>query len=360
MVRFLKLGFKTMLALLIVLLAVIFLWPEKAYEPYTPPADYRERAAAYPVPSMPADWTYQYFTASDGTKIRWGSGPTTEGQKASLVFIPGYTGTLEMYGDVVAQLSERGYHVIGYDIRGQGGSDRHRPEHPEKLYVKDFSVYGNDLAGFMDALPADLPKPRMIMASSFGGAVAVRAAGDHALKTDALLLLAPAFEPNTAPYSIAQIKLMSGLAKLFGKSKRFGPGMTVWQPDSEDMTLPSDCSSNPDRLYLRDVIYTQKPELRVGNITNNWLSEIIENGEIVTQAEYMKSIDMPVTTIAAFNDVIINNDVTKAACTDGFPNCKLVVPAGTGHCLTLEDDIVFKALWDEADALLERIQPLNR
>ena len=65
---------------------------------------------------------------------------------------------------------------------------------------------------------------------------------------------------------------------------------------------------------------------------------------------------MPITTIAAYKDVIINNAVTKAACTDGFPNCRLVVPAGTGHCLTLEDDVVFKGLWDEADALLARVQ----
>lgn len=340
--------------IVVALLAIRF-WPEKPHVIYEPPADYVERTKAYNVPPFPEGWTFDYYTAEDGTKIRWGQTARKDNAKGTLIFIPGYTSTLEMAGDVFLQLSNRGYHVMGYDIRGQGGSDRHRPEQPEKLYVKDFSVYGDDLNGFVKSLPEDIPRPLMIMGSSLGGAVATRGVGDHDMAVEGLVLLAPAYQPLTAPYSIGQIKLMGGLAKLFGKEKYFALGLGPWRPDGLDLTQPSDCSSYPERLYLRDVNYVRHPALRVGDVTPNFLGEMIENGEIVTDSRYAAKLNVPITMIVADVDVIINSPVSEAACTDIFPDCKLVELPGTGHCLTLEDDTVFAAMWDEVDRLHARL-----
>ncbi len=344
-----------LLGLLVLLYAVIWVWPEEAYKPYEVSDEYKARIEAYNLPDMPSGWTYKTFTVRDGTKLRWGEGPVNPEAKATVVLIPGYTGSIRMYGDHVTQLSARGYHVITYDIRGQGGSQRYRSEHPENLYVKDFSVYGDDLAEFMDHISVDRPGPKIIAAISFGGAVAVRASGDYPDTADGLMLLAPAYVPNTAPYSISQMKILASIVKFFGKSKHFAPGVGPWVPDSLTLSGVSDCGSHQERLYLRDAVYTKFPEERVGGPTTNWISEIIENGEIVRAPDFISKIDIPVTTIAAENDTIVDGAVVEEVCRSGFPDCKLVVPPGSGHCLTLENDKILATIWDETDALLARI-----
>ncbi len=344
-----------LLAVMVLLFAVIWLWPEKAYTPYEVSDEYRARIAAYNLPDMPAGFVYKDFVTNDGTKLRWGEGVINPEAKATVVILPGYTGSIRMYGDHVAQLSERGYHVVTYDIRGQGGSDRHRVDHPENLYVKDFSVYAQDLAEFMGHIWEDRPGPKIIIAISFGGAVSVRASGDFPGIADGLMLLAPAYVPNTTPYSIAQMKMLSSMVKFFGKSKQFAPGLGPWVPDSETLSGVSDCGSHQERLYLRDAVYTKFPEERVGSPTTNWIMEIIENGEIVRAPDYIGNIDIPVTTIAAQKDTIVDGEVVQEVCRTGFPDCKLVIPAGSGHCLTLENDDILSQMWDETDALLARI-----
>jgi len=343
------------IGLFLLLGLMIWLWPENAYKPYEPSESYRAKIEAYPLPDMPEGWTYQTYETEDGTLLRWGQTAPNPEAKATAVLIPGYTGSIRMYGDHVAMLAGRGYHVIGYDIRGQGGSGRHRSEHPENLYVRDFSVYGADLAEFMGHIWEETPGPKIIIASSFGGAVAVRSAGDYPGIADGLLLLAPAYVPNTAPYSIAQMKTLASVLTLMGKSDHFAPGMGPWVPDSEDLTLTSECGSYPERLYLRDAVYTLFPEERVGGVTTNWVAEIIENGEIVRAADFIQNIEVPVTTIAAEKDVIIDGPITQEVCKSDFPDCKLVIPPATGHCLVLENDKTLNIIWDEADALLQRL-----
>ena len=75
--------------------------------------------------------------------------PARSDGEPSVMLIPGYTSSMDMYGEHVAMLAVRGYHVMGLDLRGQGGSDRHFPKQPETLWVEDFSVYSDDLAGFI-------------------------------------------------------------------------------------------------------------------------------------------------------------------------------------------------------------------
>jgi len=104
-----------------------FLWPEKAYEAYQVSPEYQAQVDAFHL----------------------GNGKAA---KATLIIIPGYTATMSMYGEHVDMLARRGYHVIGIDMRGQGGSERHRTSQPEKLWVDDFKDYSDDLAAFVKGM----------------------------------------------------------------------------------------------------------------------------------------------------------------------------------------------------------------
>ena len=355
MTRFFKRALYIALSFIVFLGFAAIIWPEADYVPYEGDAAYRAQALAYPVAPMPADWTVSTYSAPDGTAIHYGQSGARESAKATVVFVPGYTSAIDFYGDQYAMLTARGYHVVALDLRGQGRSGRYRDSHPEKLYARDFSVYGDDIAGVLTQAELGAQRPVILMGMSFGGAAVTRALIDHDLNVHSALLLAPAYRPNTAPYSIQTAKALVGVARAFGKGKRYGFGQGDWKPDGLDMTRPTLCGSYPERLYTRDAMYMRHPELRVGGATSNWIGEIIENGEFVTQAENLKRLgSVPITMIAAANDVIIDSSVSERACEDGIEGCKLVVIPETGHCLTLENDKVINAIHDELDAMLER------
>lgn len=350
---FIKTGLVWSAVLVVGLALIVMAWPEKVYTPYQPTSDYLIQVDKYHVPAMPDSWQYSSFSASDGTRLRWGQTAPRAEDKASVVIIPGYTGTLEIYGDHIAMLQARGYHVMGYDIRGQGGSQRHRADQPEKLYVQDFSIYGNDLAEFLAHVPT--VNPRVLFGISFGGAVVTRSFGDHEIAADGALLIAPAYDIYTSPFSREQVKILGYLARWLGKSKHYMVGESAWRPHSSDLTQSSDCSANPERYHLGDVMYTRQPQLRVGGATNSWLMALIGNGELITSEAYTSRLKKPMTIIVPEHDKIVNSASTIQACKRDFKDCKLIELADTGHCLTLEHDHILNAIWDELDTLLLRI-----
>lgn len=346
------------LLLLVVFFGVValFVWPERSYQPYQVDAAYQAQVDAFVVPDMPPDWVWKSFTAQDGTVLRWGETGNRDAAKASLIWVPGYTATLDMYGEHFDDFARMGYHVIGFDLRGQGGSERHRDFQPEKLWVKDFSVYSDDLAAFIQSLGLKDEHPLILSGTSFGGHVVTRNLGDHDLSVDGAYLIAPAFRPQSTPYTFEQARALMKLSKLFGKSKHYVVGQDNWRPDGLDYTQGSDCSSNPKRLYLRDAIFTRKPELRVGGITNQYGLAFFESSEYILKPGFLEKLSLPVTIISAANDTFVVTDYNSRACADQMPNCREVTPPNTGHCLPQENNDVLALMYAEMDALLERIK----
>lgn len=339
-------------------IVAIFVWPEKSYVPYEVDDAYQAQVDAFILPDMPPDWEWKSFTTEDGTKLRWGETGNKDAAKASIIWVPGYTATLDMYGEHFDDLARKGFHVIGVDLRGQGGSERHRDYQPEKLWVKTFATYSDDLAAFIKSLPKRDGRPVILAGSSFGGHVVTRTVGDHTLPIDGLYLIAPAFRPASAPYTFEQAKGLMTLSKWLGKSKHYVYGQQDWRPDGLDYTQGSDCSSNPKRLYLRDAVFTRYPEQRVGGITNQYGLEFFKSSEYLLADGYLEALTLPVTIISASNDTFVVTDYNSRACRDKMPNCHEVTPPNTGHCLAQESDAVLALMYNEMDALLRRVKDL--
>lgn len=346
-----------LIGLIVISLAVIILWPEKKYEPYHVSAEYQAQVDAFNVPGMPPDWTWKSHQAEDGTRLRWGETGNRDAARASVVIVPGYTATLDMYGEHVDYLARSGMHVVGVDMRGQGGSERHREEQPEKLWVDDFSVYSDDLAAFIEAQAFPQNRPTILLGISFGGHVATRMAGDHETRIDGLFLIAPALRPMAQPYTLEEATRLVNVARRFGKARHYTPGQGNWQPDGFDFTVGSNCSSNPKRLYYRDVIFTRNPDQRVGGVTNQWGAEFFESSFYVLGDGYLEAIDIPVSIISADHEDFVVTEVNSDACDTRFPNCREVRIPGTGHCLLQESDEVLQLMFDEIDALIEWAAP---
>ena len=339
-----------------------FLWPEKKYKPYQVSAEYQAQVDAFHLPDMPPDWIWNTFEAADGTKLRWGETGNDGAAKATLIMVPGYTATLSMYPEHIDMLARRGYHVVGIDMRGQGGSERHRSNQPEKLWVDDFKVYSDDLAAFIRSLPKNNDQPIIPVAISFGGHVGIRMAGDYPELVDGLFLMAPAIEPKAGDMSFDQAKSLMGWARRLGKSKRYLQGNENWKPFQEDLSEANIdlCSSNPKRLPNRDVVFTLKPAERVGGVTAQWGAEFFESSEFIRAEGYLEHIDIPVTMVSAEVDHFVVTEVNQAACDSRLPNCQRLDLKGAGHCLLQESDAHLEDMFDSLDTLLERIRPISK
>ena len=352
--------FKGLGLFLLLAICAFFLWPQKKYKPHEVSADFQAQVDSFNLPDMPADWSWEFFTAKDGTKLRWGETGNSGAAKASVLIIPGYTATLRMYGEQVDDLARRGYHVIGIDLRGQGGSERHDPKQPEKLWAKDFSVYSNDVAEFIQSLP-QTGRPFIPIASSFGGHVALRMVGDHAGIVDGLYLLAPAIEPAAGNMSFGQALGFMKLGRSLGKGNRYLTGSDNWSPFQEDLSVANIdmCSSDSTRLPARDVVFTRYPEERVGGITYQYGSTFFESSLYIRGDGYLETIDVPMTMVSAQVDHFVMTEVNQKSCDSRFPDCQRLDIAGAGHCLFQESNNMLAQMYDGLDELLERVVKLT-
>lgn len=344
---------------LLVLGVIAFLgWPEARYKPYEVSPEYRSQVDSFIIPPFPSDWQWSSFAGDDGIRMRWGQTGNRTAAKATVVMVPGYTSTLDMYAEHIGDLASRGYHVIGFDLRGQGGSERPRPGQPEKLLIDDFARYSNELADFIQSLSLADERDVIIMGMSFGGHVATRLAGDHPGIVDGLMLLAPALRPKAGDLSFEEAENLLRWGRRLGKDTRYLPGNSNWQPYNEDDLFIAGiehCASNPKRLPLRDAIFTRIPEQRVGGVTFNWGGEFYESSLYVMRPDYLRSISVPTTIIHAELDLFVETDVNVEACDAKLQNCRSVAINGAGHCLLQESDDILDQIYDALDELYGRL-----
>lgn len=344
--------------LLVIGALAFFFWPEKNYVPYQVTPEYQAQVDAFYLPDMPRDWKWKTFETDDGSKLRWGETGNGKAAKATLVMVPGYTATMSMYGEHIDMLARRGYHVVGIDMRGQGGSERHRESQPEKLWVDDFKVYSDDLASFIKTLPRSDEQPVIPVAISFGGHVGIRMAGDYPGLVDGLFLMAPAIEPKAGEMSFDQARSLMNWTRRLGKSKHYLQGNDNWKPFAQDLSKANIdmCSSNPKRLPNRDVVFTRNPSERVGGVTAQWGAEFFESSVYIRANGYLEAIDIPAVIVSAEVDHFVVTDVNQSACDSRLPNCQRLDLTGAGHCLLQESDAHLKQMFDQLDVLLLRIK----
>lgn len=352
-----KQTFFILFGLLLLGIIAFFAWPEKSYQAYDVSAAYRAQVNRFTIPDMPDDWKWGAFTSEDGIKMRFGQTGNSGSARATVVMIPGYTATMDMYGEQVGHIANRGYHVVGFDLRGQGGSERPRPSQPEKLLIEDFRIYSNDVALFLEGLDIPNDRPVILMAMSFGGHVAFRVASEHPDLVDALLLLAPALQPKAGDMSFSEVTRLLKIGDALGKDKKYLPGHTNWEPVNESDLLhlgEEPCASSTKRMPMRDAVFTVRPEQRVGGVTFNWGREFYGSSVYVLQSGYPESIKKPVAMIHSERDNFVETEINKAVCDTRMSNCVSVPIAGTGHCLLQETDHILDQIYRSLDETVSR------
>ncbi|MCL5775787.1 alpha/beta hydrolase [Limibaculum sp. FT325] len=290
------------------------------------------------------------FAAADGVGLRGGVW-NPSGGRGHVVLLPGRTEFLEKLSIPAAALAARGFAVAGLDWRGQGLSDRVLPD-ALKGHVGDFAEYRADLAALL-AQPevADLPRPRVLVAHSMGGCIALGALLRGELAADAAILSAPMLGISLNPALRAASAVVVTLGMRLGQHHLWAPLPEPARPyvlqgfDGNVLT--------GDRALFDWIVEVlrREPALRLGQApTLGWLDAA--SAEMRWIARAARPLGLPALALIGSEERVVD----PAALRRTAPRLGLDIGeiAGARHEIFLEAAPVRAAAWQAIDAFLDR------
>jgi lysophospholipase len=242
-------------------------------------------------------------TTPDGFRLRCVRWPAPPGPRiGTVVVIQGRAEFIEKYAEVVARLRHRGFAVVAFDFRGQGGSQR-LIDDPQRGHARRFGHYGRDLeAVIKQVVLPDCPPPVFGLAHSMGAMVALRSVASGHRWFDRLVLSSPmiALARGLAP---GPLGLIARLARLIGLGARYVPGgeatlMNLRPYSGNPMT------SDAIRYARAAAVIEAAPQLGLGSPTVSWFAEAARAMHHAAQPDFAAKIRLPVLVMAGGFDMI--------------------------------------------------------
>lgn len=312
---------------------------------------------AIPDNPIPPSATVHDVVTRDGRHLRAAHWPPEgDGARGIVCLLQGRGEFIEKYFETIVELRQRGFYVVAFDWRGQGGSQRvlrQRSKNPiHKGHIRDFSHYQRDLDAVLTQVVEKLPAlPLFALGHSMGGAIAlVRAAGRNYAKDFArIVAVSPmiALAPSLAPSFISSIVRCCaniGLARLFiPGGKR---AVTAMRP-FEGNRLTSDQT----RFQRIRAIVEHAPWLAVGDPTVGWLAAAFRLMAKFTKPRFALHVATPALVIAAGNDRIVSTVATERFCARLKAGNAIVLPYAK-HEILVENDDIRAVFWAAFDAFI--------
>ncbi|WP_194757505.1 alpha/beta fold hydrolase [Aliidiomarina indica] len=226
--------------------------------------------------------------------------------KAWVLVSPGRVESYLKYQEVALELVAAGYSVALIDHRGQGHSER-LTSHHEQGHVNQFIDYAHDFERWIAELtPRMSDLPVHILGHSMGGAIATMYAQNKPHNIASLVLSAPMFGINTAPwpqwFAAPLTRSLTALNRLITPGKFwYAPGTGDYQklPFAENKLTHSEA-----RYEHFSRMYTDFPQIRVGGPTTHWVTEALEAAEQCIA--HAHKIEIPILVLSGTADKIVD------------------------------------------------------
>jgi lysophospholipase len=285
---------------------------------------------------LPAGFLWGEFVASDGALLRWGHLPVAN-PRAECVLVGGFGEFIEKQFETVRDLAARGIAVWCIDWRGQGGSVRPR-RLPTRPRARRFERDADDLAGFTKAqLRPDLP--RLLVAHSMGGAIALLCLKRHPRLFAAAVLSSPMVGLRTGRVPPSLIRVITRPARAAGLGICFIPGARKWRPSRLPSPERSRISADAERCRLRHAWFSADPALRHDDATYGWLDSALALIARISKPEFLAAIDTPILLGRPGREVVVSRAAQRRAARL-LPNCTLVELTDSKHDPFLERDAI--------------------
>ncbi len=273
----------------------------------------------------------------------------------TVILVQGRGEYLEVYGETVADFCQRGFAVMAYDHRDQGGSQRRlrRGGH-----VGSYKSYAEDLVSVVRfAGQLDLPRPFYIVAHSMGGLVALTAAPQLVDDVARMVLLAPALGLERLPMPSGLVEALTSLSGVLGLDRtRVGKPVVPATPFADNRI-----SSDPARYRTLTGLAAANPDLTVGAPTLGWVRATLTAARRVRR-DIGLPLAIPSLFIASGRDEIVSTPVIDRFARSAPGGGAVLIP-GARHQVLLERDELRDLAFAALDAFIfdtEAAQPAPR
>ncbi len=254
--------------------------------------------------------------------------------RGTVMLLQGRGEFIERYYETIHDLVARGFAVVTFDWRGQGGSTRLTRD-GRRGHVRSFADYDMDLESVAEqVMLPDLPPPYFGLAHSTGGQVMLRALDRHGWFAGAMLL-APFLGLGLAPLPAPVVKVLAPALTLAGLGKvyAFGQGRarSFLERRFDGNRLTSD-----ERRYRRSAGFVAAyPELGTGAPTIGWLAAALASIRKL-ERRAPRSNPSPVLILASGRDQVVSTANARSYARKH--GAAFVVVPGARHELLQERD----------------------
>ena len=305
--------------------------------------------------AIPATAHESTWTAPDGYAIRRLDWPASTGaSRGSLLFLPGRGDYYEKVLETLDHWARRGWRVTALDWRGQGGSGRLGID-AATGHVEDFALWLADLAAFWREWRQGGSGPRIVVAHSMGGHLALRAVAEGLIDPDALVLAAPMLGlagrlPGAAMHQVARAMAAWGDARRPAWKWKEEPGdKLAWRA----RMLTHDADRYADEMWWR----AHRPELAMGPGSWRWVERAYASMRGLEQPGVLERIAIPAIFVASSGDRLVSYPAIERAARR-ITRAELVRfgPEAAHEILRESDPVRDKAL-RRIDDFLDRVVP---
>ena len=292
---------------------------------------------------------HPFFIAAGTVKLRVGRFDM-DGPSGICLLLNGQTEFIEKYFEVIDELRGRGFAVVTFDWRGQGGSDRLLPDR-RKAHIEDFAAYDQDLDAVIDdvvrPLALELKLQPVVLAHSMGGNILLRRLHDVRGEFAAATLCAPMLGINSrgAPWWLVE--------RIARHLNRKAPSTEfVWgMADRDQLQLPfaqQIVTSDPQRYARTQERLAADPELRLNGPTWGWLGAAMHAIALTRSPGYAEAIETPCLLVGAGQDRVCDTDAIRTFAAR-MPRAQFVEIAGAEHEILMERDVYRAQFWSAFD-----------
>ncbi|MEL7273720.1 MAG: alpha/beta hydrolase [Pseudomonadota bacterium] len=297
------------------------------------------RLYATPDNPIPGNARVGMITTPDGVQLRYARWEAAlRPTKGTVLLLHGRTEFIEKYFEAVQDLRGRGFSVLTFDWRGQGGSSRQLWD-KSKGHVENFNQYLTDLETILSeiALPDSRP-PYYICAHSTGALVALLAAPALGNRVRRMVLCSPLLAINKLPMKQTLLQKMTGVLTVLGAGR-----MTIGKRNPNKRFIGNRLTSDTARFERSRTVLDKAPDLRTGRPTISWVFSACRAMATVNQPGYANAISIPTLLVAAGNDTVVDPGHIEAFGRQMRSGAFLTI-SGAKH-----------ELWDERDVFREQL-----
>lgn len=303
---------------------------------------------------IPAGAQELQVTTADKIQLRTVRWLPEGAARGTVTICQGRAEFIEKYLEVVGELLARGFAVVTFDWRGQGGSAR-QLRNKAKGHVADFKRFQRDLAALVRAvLKPFAPTPWYGLGHSMGAAILLEAAHDGILPFERLVLTGPMVDiaAATRPRGAAlwaKSLVMSGMGTAFVP----GGGAKVLQ------ALPfagNPLTSDQGRYARAKAVLAQAPGLAIGAPTVAWVHAAFQLFRRFAMPGYAEDIRVPTFIIGCGKEALVDTAAAERFAMRMKAGRYAVLP-DTRHEIMMETDELRAQFWAAFDAFMRLDEP---